>query len=179
MKKTFNIFIAIAAVALLAACKKTPDYVATPYECVCGVFKWQNVDYQMLDANYILSDSTESESRRYYVTANVALEGEVGTHGLNAWIEIPDLDGGGQFKINQSTGVYEFSAWVDEFNVNDPFDSLRQYVPVEGIVKVTEAPITGGNETVEFLLTLNEVDGGVTIPGDVNCQGSFNVYINQ
>lgn len=172
------LFFFIAA-TLILSCRKTDDYVAQPYKCNCGTLTWQGVQYDLLGVNYILSDSTEAESRRYYLTSDVALEGESQAHGLSAWIEIPDLDGGGQFNIDPIDGLNEFSAWVDEFNLNDPIDTLRQYMPVNAVVQVTEAPITGGTETVTFLLTLNEVVNGSPIPGDINCSGTFTVYINQ
>jgi hypothetical protein len=177
MNKLITLCSVIFAVLVLAACKKTPDYVAVPYDCACGALKWQGMDYALLDANVIQSDSDLFESRRYYITANVELEGEVGTHGLNTWIEIPDLDGGGTFQINQQNNLDELTAWVDEFNLNDPIDTLRQYVAVEAVVQVQEAPITGGTENVNFFLTLNEVIDGVTIPGDVTYSGSFTVNV--
>jgi hypothetical protein len=178
MKKIYFLSIVIISSLALASCRKSPDYVAEPYFCDCGKFKWQNVEYDLLGVNYILSDSTEFESRRYYITADVALEGEAQTHGLSAWIEIPDLDGGGQFVINP-TGDQEFVALVDEFNLNDPIDTLRQYVPVNAVVQVSQAPLSGGDEKVQFQMTLNQMVDGVLIPGDINCSGTFTVYINQ
>lgn len=179
MKKIYLYAWAIFGLMLISSCKKSPDYVANPYKCNCGKFTWQDVSYDLLGTNYILSDSAEMESRRYYITGNVALEGETQTHTLSAWIEIPDLDGGGQFRINPQTGDEEFTAWIDEFNLNDPIDSLRQYVPVNAVVQVSQAPLLGGTETVAFQMTLNEVIDGTVIPGDVNLAGDFSVYINQ
>lgn len=164
---------------IIASCKKSPDYVPNPYKCNCGSVTWQDIAYELLGVNYILADSLEPESRRYYFTGNVAIEGETQTHTLSAWIEIPDLDGGGQFRINPQTGDEEFTAWVDEFNLNDPIDELRQFVPVNAVVQVTQAPLSGGTETVAFQMTLNEVIDGTVIPGDVNLAGDFSVYINQ
>jgi hypothetical protein len=179
MKKLFAIFLSCAAIVAISSCKKSPDYVPVPFACACGTFEWQGANYDLLGANYILSDSLEPESRRYYITANVALEGEVQTHELSAWIQIDSLDGGGQFRINPQTGDNEFTAWVDEFNLNDPLDTLRQYVPVNAVVAVTEAPLSGGTESVSFQMTLNEVIDGAVVPGDVNCTGTFSLYINQ
>ncbi len=178
MKKIFYFSIVVASMIAIASCKKSPDYTAVPFFCDCGTFDWQNTTYDLLGVNYILSDSTESESRRYYITADVALEGETQTHGLSAWIEIPDLDGGGQFVINPA-GDNEFTALVDEFNLNDPIDTLRQYVPVNAVVQVSEAPLNGGDEKVQFQMTLNQYVNGTLIPGDINCSGKFTVYINQ
>lgn len=168
-----------AALVAISSCKKSPDYVAKPYACLCGSFVWQGTSYDLLGANYILSDSLEPESRRYYITTKVGLEGEAQTHGLSAWIQIDSLNGGGQFRINPITGENEFTALVDEFNLNDPIDTLRQYIPVNAVVVVSQAPTSGGTETVTFQITLNQIIDGVLIPGNVDCSGTFSLYINQ
>lgn len=178
MKNLKVYFAFLMASALLWSCKKSPDYTATPFACNCGTIEWQGVQYDILGANYILSDSTESESRRYYFTTDIALDGETETHGLSAWIQVDNLDGGGQFEITPA-GVEEFTAWFDEFNENDPISELRQYVPVNAVISVAEAPISGGTETVYFQITLNQLVNGNPIAGDVNCSGSFSLYINQ
>jgi hypothetical protein len=177
MNKISFIIAAAALCMTLSACKKTADYVPIPYTCVCGDLSWQGVSYPLLDANYILSDSVEWESRRYYITADVALEGETQTHSINTWIEIPDLDGGGTFQINQAQELNELTAWVDEFNLNDPIDSLRHYVPVQAVVKVTEAPLVGGTETVSFVIILNEYVDGNLVDIPVNYSGGFTVEV--
>jgi hypothetical protein len=164
-------------VTVVASCRKTPDYVAAPYDCACGSLSWQGEEYPLLGTTYILTDSTNAKSRRYYITADVSLEGEVSTHGLSAWIEVPDIGNGGNFSIDAQTGENEFMAWVDEFNPNDPTDTLRQYVPVNAVVQIGAAPLAGGVETVNFQLTLNQLEEGEPVPGDINCSGSFTVNI--
>jgi len=172
----FKLILAVVAMGLWS-CKKTPDYVPSPYTCKCGSISWQGEDYELLGTSYILTDSTNAESRRYYITSDVSLEGESSTHGLSAWIEIPDIDGGGEFTIDAQSGVQEFQAWVDEFNPNDPTDTLRQYIPVNAVVQVAAAPAAGGTETVSFLFTLNQLEEGAPVPGDINLGGNFTVNI--
>ncbi len=175
-----NIFILLGmmlSIMLVVSCKRTPDYVAVPYDCACGSLSWQGDEYAMLGTTYILADSTNSKSRRYHFTADVSIEGETSTHGLSAWIQIPDIGSGGSFTIDAQTGENEFEAWVDEFNPNDPTDTLRQYVPVNAVVQVGAAPAAGGVETVSFLFTLNQLQEGEPVPGDINCSGSFTVNI--
>ncbi|MFM7729973.1 MAG: hypothetical protein ACKO6L_02950 [Flavobacteriales bacterium] len=176
MKNAFLVTV-LGVLIFAAACKKTPDYMPQPYKCGCGSVDWQGTTYDLLSASYILSDSTVSDSRRYYFTSDVGLTGEYQTHGLSGWIEIPELDGGGRFEIDAQTNLAEFQAWVDEFNVNDPTDTLRQFVPINAVVQVVAAPVTGGTETVSFLLTMNQLENGIPVPGDVNCSGSFTVQI--
>ncbi len=178
MKKTKYFLAALAIVCTFSACKKTPDYLPVPYVCLCGAVTWFGTSFNLLDANYVLADSSITESRRYYVTADAQIVGEYDTHGLNTIIQISDIDGGGNFYINEGDTINQFASLIEEFNVNDPLDSLRQYVPVEGTVHITAAPISGGNETVNFQMVLRELDNGNLVGSNINYSGSFIVYIN-
>lgn len=171
------VLIAVLACAFIVACKKTPDYVPSPYACQCGSLTWQGEEYNLLGTTYILTDSTNAKSRRYHITADVSLEGEEATHGLSAWFSVNDIGNGGEFSIDAQTGVNQFQAWVDEFNPNDPTDTLRQYIPVNAVIQVGAAPVSGGTENVSFLLTLNQLEDGEPVPGDINCSGTFTVTI--
>ncbi len=173
---SFSFVVALITVAFVS-CKKTPDYVPAPFACQCGNVIWQGEDYELLGTTYILTDSTNAKSRRYYITADVSLEGEVATHGLSAWFEVDDIGNGGEFSIDAQTGINQFQAWVDELNPNDPTDTLRQYVPVNAVLQVGAAPSAGGTETVSFLLTLNQLEDGEPVPGDINCSGTFTVTV--
>jgi hypothetical protein len=177
MRNLNLVCLAVLATFVFAACRKTPDYVAVPFDCECGVVTWQGVEYPLLGTTYILTDSTNAKSRRYYITADVSLEGEEEAHGLSAWIQVPDIGNGGSFSIDAQSGESDFEAWVDEFNPNDPTDTLRQYVPVNAVVQISAAPVSGGTETVNFQLTLNQLEDGEPVPGDINCSGSFTVAI--
>jgi hypothetical protein len=178
MKKTTFLLSALTLLFVFAGCKKTPDYVPVPYACGCGALNWQGASLSILDANYILTDSTEFESRRYYITADVPVSGEYEAHGLNTIVEIDDIDGGGNFYVQESSGLEEYRCVIQEFNANDPTTVLRELVPVEGTLNVVAAPITGGNETVSFQMVLRELDNGTLVGPDVNYSGNFVVYIN-
>lgn len=168
----------IVAVLIISGCKKTPEYVPTPHKCECGTMTWQGVEYQLLDAEHIRTMQDSAYSRRYYITANVALEGEEQTHNVNTWIEIPNVrnTSNGLFYIDSAIDTVEFSAKVDEFNLNDPFYSLRQYGVRQGVVRVGPAPLWGGTETVSFQLILGEYNsGGVMMGPDITYKGAFTV----
>jgi hypothetical protein len=177
MRNSYLFVIAVLATLFITACRKTPDYVAVPYDCACGIVTWQGEEYALLGTTYILTDSTNAKSRRYYITADVSLEGEDEAHGLSAWIDVPNIGNGGSFSINAQSGESDFQAWVDEFNPNDPTDTLRQYIPVNAVVQISAAPVSGGTETVNFQLTLNQLEDGEPVPGDINCSGNFTVAI--
>ena len=177
MKVLLYSFAFVSGVISLVSCKKTPDYIATPYECACGSLTWQGAEYPLLGTTYILTDSTNARSRRYHITSDVLPEGEYGPHGLSVWIEIDDIGNGGGF-VMTSPNVGDFAALVDEYNPNDPSDTLRRYEPVIGSVQVGAAPVTGGTESVSFQLTLNQLESpGVLLPGDLSLSGSFTVGI--
>lgn len=170
-------FIVVASF-IFSGCKKTPDYVPTPYVCECGSLQWQGVDYKLLDAEHIRSHADTAYSRRYYITANVALEAEEQTHNINTWIEIPNIlaNTNGLYNIDANTSTAQFLAKVDEFNLNDPFFTLRQYGVRQGVVRVSPAPLLGGNETISFQLILGELNSAGNMFGpDITYSGSFNV----
>lgn len=171
----------ITAVVLLSflyvGCKKTPDYVSLPYVCACGGLTWQGVGYELLDANVVQTDDTEPYSRRYYITAKVQLEGELQPHGLGAWIQIPTVEDGDYYYINQQQNLTEYVARVHEFNLNDPTDTLRTFIPLEGTVLINEAGITGGNESGSFQMILKELEDNVPVGFPLEFSGSFRVYL--
>jgi hypothetical protein len=177
MRSVVVVFFVSIFSLVFSSCKKTPEYVAAPYDCACGSLSWQGEEYPLLGTTYILTDSTNAKSRRYYITTDVSLEGEAATHGLSAWIEVDDVGNGGNFAIDAQSGESEFVAWVDEFNPNDPTDTLRQYVPVNAVLQIGAAPVSGGIETVNFQFTLNQLEDGEPVPGDINCSGNFTVTI--
>lgn len=168
-----------AVVALLfSACKETPDYEPNPYKCECGSLKWMDVDYDLLDAEHIRTDDYIPYSRRYYITANVALEGEEQTHSVNTWIEINDVlaHSNGMYYIDAVTDTVQFISKIDEFNLNDPFFSLRQYGVRQGVVQVKPAPLLGGKESVSFQFILGEYNSAGMLTGpDITYSGSFDV----
>jgi hypothetical protein len=173
--KKYLFFTVLFGVMVFIGCKKSPDYVPEPYACKCGSLTWFGTEYQVLDANYI--HPSGFDSRRYYITTKVDLPEEMGTHTMNTWIEIPDVTTSITHQINPNDTLFEFTALVDEFNVNDPLDTLRKYIPVQGVITINPPAIFGGPETVQFLLILNELSNG--IPGGANIQykGSFTVNI--
>jgi hypothetical protein len=173
--KKYLFFTLLCGVMIFFGCKKTPDYVPEPYACECGAVTWFGTEYQVLDANYIHTGGFDS--RRYYITSKVELPEELGTHTMNTWIEIPDVSVSLSHQIDPDIDLFEFTAQVDEFNVNDPLDTLRRYVPVEGVITINPPALFGGPETVQFLLILNELSNGVPSGPNIQYKGNFTVNI--
>lgn len=178
MKLRYILGLLVLSAFAFSGCKKTPEYVPTPHKCECGTLNWQGAEYQLLDAEHIRTEEDSTYSRRYYITANVAIEGEEQTHNVNTWIEIPDVTAhsNGLYNIDVNSSLVEFLAKVDEFNLNDPFYSLRQYGVRQGVVRVSPAPLLGGTESVSFQLILGELNSsGVMYGPDITYSGSFAV----
>ncbi len=178
MKLRYLLILFTAAALFFNGCKKTPDYIPEPHKCECGSLVWQGKEHQLLDAEHIRSNAGVPYSRRYYITANVALEKEEETHNVNTWIEIPDViaHSNGLYNIDVNTQTNEFTASVDEFNLNDPFFHLRKYGVRQGVVRVSPAPLNGGTEQVSFQLILGEYNSSGVLTGpDITYSGSFSL----
>jgi len=170
------VFIALAALVVMttSSCNKTDDYVPVPYACECGSLNWQGTNFDLLDANYILLDSTEVLSRRYYITADVKEEGEELTHTLSMNLDSEDIGFGLLYLDDEEA---EFSAQLYERNDNDLFQVYREYQAIEGIVQVVPA-ILGGNEPVQFNLVVREISSGGSLVGpEIIFTGSFKVKV--
>jgi len=167
------LFVAVTSV-LISSCKKSDDYLPVPYACNCGSMNWRSSVFQLLDANYILADSTVQLSRRYYITADVQKEGEELTHTISMDLEVPDV-GDGIFYIDGTT--IEFSATIQERNDNLMIRPYRLYRPTEGVIQVSPA-FLGGSEPVSFNLVLKEVDDSGNLVGfEFPFSGSFKVRV--
>lgn len=177
MKSLSAITVSVFFVLLFSGCKKTPDYVSVPYTCACGGLTWQGVGYELLDANVVRHDPEEPYSRRYYITAKVQLEGEAEPHGLGVWIEIPSVEDGDYYYINQQQGLTEYVARIHEFNLNDPIDTLRTFIPLEGTVLINESPLNEGTETGSFQMILKELQNNVPVGFPKEFSGSFRVNL--
>jgi hypothetical protein len=167
--------ICVLALVGLNSCKKSTEYIPVPYACGCGGVKWRGSSFDLLDANYILADSTVALSRKYYVTADVREEGEELTHSVSMLLEIPNVEDG-VFYVDDSNS--DFTADVDERDDNQMILSRRRYKAIEGIIQVNPA-IFGGIEKVVFTLVLKELDeDGNLVGSELNFSGSFRLDID-
>lgn len=159
------------AITLLFACKKTEEFVNPEFMCECGVVKWNGIDYPLLMAEVVRTNPENPFSRRYYLTADVRLEGEVEPHNLNIQISI-DTIGPGAFYIPENNVVTLF----EEVNQNDELLPYRAYECTNGLVNVTPA-ILGGEERADYQMILREVVNGELVGFDESVSGDFQVTI--
>lgn len=159
------------AVILLFACKKSEEFVNPEFMCECGVVKWNGVDYPLLMAEYVRANPENPFSRRYYLTADIRLEGEVEPHNLNVQFTI-DTVGAGPLYIPENNVVTLF----EEVNQNDELMPYRSYECTNGVINMTPA-ILGGVERADYQMVLKEVVNGELVGFDISISGDFTVNI--
>ena len=170
-----TLFIGSAALTLismltLSGCQKNPEFVNPVYACGCGALNWTGVEYPLLDANYIVPDSLEETSRRYYITSDVAVE------GVNVIIEVNDaLES--VFYVGDDDEDAILNVLIHEINDNDPILPLRTFVPIDGVVQIVPA-ILGGTETVSFNLVVRELYDGDLVGFEKSLTGNLSVYVD-
>jgi hypothetical protein len=165
----------LAAVMLMVAqgCQKNEEYTPEPYSCDCGSVRWGNVSYPLLDANYILVDTNEFFTRRYYITANTSAENSAVKESVSLIFEFPSVT----FPIfNYLPEDPEFACKVFVRNDADSFFELREFVPVAGEVLIDPA-LAGGSEKVVFDLSVREIIDGDTIGLPQTVKGNFTVFV--
>lgn len=173
MKKTGFILLAgIAATVLVAGCKKSDEFVNPVYMCNCGVMNWLGSEYPLLGAHYIVPDTANPLSRRYYISAETSLEGELLTHNLNMRLEVDSVTKG-VFYVEDDD---DLEILVEEINYNDPIDTLVTYLPVDGVVSIAPA-LLGGTESVQFNLVLKRFYNGSLVGFEVPFSGNLSVNI--
>jgi hypothetical protein len=163
----------LSIILTFSSCKKSPEYVPEPYACDCGDYTWQGSSYNLLSANYIIPDSLNSLSRRYYITADIRAEGEVDARNVNLIIESPDVI---YSILDLDDENFEFSAFAQEVNQNDELLPVREYAAITGRIRVTPA-IFGGIEPVEYSLTMREVVNEELVGAPFTFTGKFQVNV--
>lgn len=139
--------------------------------CNCGSLIWQGETFTLNNAEYVLANDTLPLSRQYYLTADVAAEGEVGTHSLNIYFDLDSVDHP-QFFIPEDT-VAVYIEEIDE-NAAIPF---KTYAAVNGIVNVNGA-LLGGTERVSMDLILQQTTNGVPVGFEISFKGNFSVVVD-
>ncbi len=174
MKLRLFLSLIVFSAVIFSGCKKTPEYVAEPYACKCGSFNWRGNSYDLLDANYILSDSLVDMSRRYYITGDVKEEGQAEPHSVNFIIEIPDVTTA-IFDLTEDEA--EFEAEAQQVNQNDDLIPVKYYRAVSGRVTVAPA-FFGGSEQVRYSVFLQEVFNGTDVGSPFPFTGDFTVEVS-
>jgi hypothetical protein len=170
--KLFRILLVFSVVlSFLASCKKSSEYVPEPYKCKCGSINWNGKSYDLLSSSYILSDSTQSSSRKYFVSAKIS-DKATERKNLNLEIVVPDITAS-PLQLNDLSS--DFNGIGQEVEVFDAFDVTLRYRISSGTISVNPA-LFGGTESVNFSFTLEPQFSTSTPVFTVS--GNFQVEIN-
>ena len=170
MKRTYWIIFAFICLAAIS-CKKSSDFINPEYMCNCGSLIWQGETFSLNNAEYVLANDSLLLSRKYYLTADVAAEDEVGTHSLNIYFDLDSVDHP-QFFIPEDT-VAVYIEEIDE-NAAIPF---KTYAAVNGVINVNGA-LLGGTERVSMDLILQQTTNGVPVGFEISFKGNFSVVVD-
>ncbi|MCB0760025.1 MAG: hypothetical protein KDC12_00785 [Flavobacteriales bacterium] len=173
MKKTGIIWISlIAATITIAGCKKSEEFINPVYQCECGKVSWFGDQHELLMAEYLQPAEDNAFGRRYYITADIASEGESEPHHLNMIIETDSVHHQ-YFDILLSQHI---DVWIQEVNYNDPNVQIREFVPVLGNVNISPA-FFGGTEKASFTLSVQESFNGSPAGAILPLSGNLEVGI--
>ncbi|MGB0423294.1 MAG: hypothetical protein ACPGED_03180, partial [Flavobacteriales bacterium] len=163
MKRTYWIIFAVLSVVVFS-CKKSSEFLNPVYMCNCGSLVWQSEAFTLNNAEYVLAHDTLPLSRQYYLTADVAAEGEVGTHSLNIYFDLDSADHP-QFFIPDDT----VSVYIEEIDENAAIP-FKTYQAVNGVINVNGA-LLGGTERVSMDLILQQTTNGVPVGFEIPFKG--------
>ena len=166
-----GIIIIVVAAITLFGCKKSEDFVNPVFMCECGSVNWNGTEYPLLMAEYVNPIDTNLLSRRYYVTADVTLEGELEAHNFNMTIELDTVTQ--QVFLLPGDDVQIFA---EEVNFNDPIQTVRTFQADGGVIQVAAA-VLGGTESVNFNFTMQQTFDGIPFGVPIPVSGSMIVEI--
>jgi hypothetical protein len=173
MAKLKNIGVVVLVVlAVVVGCKKSEEFVNPVFQCLCGSITWYGEPFELLMAEYVLTNDTILVSRKYFVTADVTLEGETKAHNMYMTFEVDSVTQGTFF-----VGDNDLTITMEEVNFNDPILPLRTFAPQEGALQIAPA-IFGGTESVSFSFSVKEVFNGQPVGFDIPISGNLSVEVS-
>lgn len=162
----------LAVIGVMAfGCAKNPDFVNPVFQCDCGTFTFDGVDYPLQMAEYVPANDTTDVGRRYFLTADIREGSESLPHNLSMQLEIDSVTT--PIHYIPADGLFNL---VEEVNENDNLLPYRTYVVTNGVINVTPA-IFGGEETVSMECIIRETVAGDTVGFDIPFNSTFTVTI--
>jgi hypothetical protein len=172
MKRISSIILVVfTLVIVFVGCKKSEEFVNPVFMCECGSVNWNGTEYPLLMAEYINYIDTNLLSRRYYVTADVMVEGEIEAHNFNMTIEL-DTVSQSIFLLPGDDAI----VLAEDVNFNDPIQTVRTFQADGGVIEIAPA-ILGGSESVSFNLSMQQTFDGIPFGVPIPVSGSMVVQI--
>jgi hypothetical protein len=157
-------------------CYKGTDFINPVYDCACGTVSFNGTDYPLKMAEAVVPDSLEPLSRSYHIVADLRTADEVDAHA-----EAHDLTFHFSFPILDDVVYYvqqeDIQHLVQVINHGDDLIPIRDYQATDGSIVINPA-YSGGEEVVEFNLTVRERVDSILVGLPVTFTGSFTGIID-
>lgn len=169
------VLVVILVGALASGCYKGPEFINPVYICDCGQVEFNGKEMPLKMAEIVVPDSLEPLSRSYHIVADLRTAEQVDAHA-----DAHDLTFHFSFEVLDDVVYYiqqdDVLHTVQEINHGDPLIPIRTYQATDGSIVINPA-YSGGEETVEFNLTLHESVNGSLVGLPVTMRGSFSDFI--
>ena len=163
----------VAFVGALVGCYKAPEFINPVYSCACGSVTFDDSLYNLKMAEAVVPDSLEPLSRSYHIVADLRTPDEVDAHvpahDLTFHFSFPEL--------NEGTNVYnvqqeDIQHLVQIINHGEDIFPILNYKATEGSIVIYPA-FNGGEETVEFNLTVRKSLDSILVESPIAFTGTF------
>lgn len=165
----------VALVGALAGCYKAPEFINPVYSCECGSVTFGDSLYNLKMAEVVVPDSLEPLSRSYHIVADLRTPDEVDAH-----VPAHDLTFHFSFPVLETVTYLEqedVQHLVQVINHGDDIFPIRNYKATDGSIVITPA-YSGGDETVEFSLSIRESVDSILVGVPIAFSGSFTGFID-
>ncbi|HBL38394.1 MAG TPA: hypothetical protein DDZ19_04810 [Flavobacteriales bacterium] len=174
---TLTVFGTLLLLAFAATgCYKGSDFDNPVYLCDCGTVNFQNSEYPLKMAEAVVPDSLEPLSRSYHIVADLRSAEEVDAH-----VDAHDLTFHFSFPVLDDVVYYvqqeDIQHLVQVINHGDDLIPVRDYQATDGSIVINPA-YSGGEELVEFNLTLREQVDSILVGLPLVFSGSFTGIID-
>ena len=163
----------VALVGILAGCYKAPEFINPVYSCECGSVTFGDNLYNLKMAEAVVPDSLEPLSRSYHIVADLRTPDEVDAH-----VPAHDLTFHFSFPVLETVTYLQqedVEHLVQVINHGDAI-SIRNYKATDGSIAINPA-YNGGEETVEFNLSLRESVDSILVGVPIAFTGTFTSII--
>ena len=168
--------IVVALVGALAGCYKAPEFINPVYSCECGSVTFGDSLYNLKMAEAVVPDSLVPLSRSYHIVADLRTPDEVDAH-----VPAHDLTFHFSFPVLDDVVYYvqqeDVQHLVQVINHGDDLFPIRDYKAIDGSIVINPA-YNGGEETVEFNLTVRESVDSILVGLPIAFTGTFTGIID-
>ena len=161
----------VVLIGALASCYKAPEFINPVYSCECGSVTFRDSLYNLKMAEAVVPDSLEPLSRSYHIVADLRtpeeVDAHVPAHDLTFHFSFPVLDAL-MYDIQQEDIQY----LVQVIKHVDNLPTIQDYIATAGTIEI-DAASNGGEETVEFNLSIRESVDSILVGEPVAFTGIF------